>query len=89
MRIKAPKEMLVKISWLRLIATAMLAAVFMLAGGEGDDGDNGREGADGDAGLACWDLNENGVKDPEEDLNGDGEVDVLDCNALALSLIHI
>ena len=27
----------------------------------------------------CWDLNGNGVADPEEDINGDGEFDVLDC----------
>ncbi len=70
--------------WDRLLAVAVCAAVFTLAGCEGDDGDDGRDGADGSAGLACWDLNENGVGDlPDEDLNGDGVVDVLDCNALA------
>ena len=62
----------------------MVAALFSLAGCEGDDGNNGRDGAAGEAGLACWDLNENGIGDlPDEDLNGDGVVDVLDCNALA------
>jgi hypothetical protein len=33
----------------------------------------------GPAGLACWDLNQNGVADPEEDVNGDGVWDVQDC----------
>jgi uncharacterized protein YjbI with pentapeptide repeats len=34
----------------------------------------------GPAGLPCWDLNGNGVGDPlTEDVNGDGAVDVLDC----------
>jgi len=58
-----------------------------LAGCEGDDGLDGLDGQDGVAGAdgqACWDLNNNGVGDlPGEDLNGDGVVDVLDCNALA------
>ncbi len=41
----------------------------------------GRNGADG---ISCWDLNQNGIGDlPDEDLNGDGTVDALDCNALA------
>lgn len=30
-------------------------------------------------GLKCWDLDGDGVKDPEEDKNGDGKVDALDC----------
>jgi len=63
-----------------------------IAGCEGDDGAPGADGADGvdgvngvdgASGVACWDLNGNGVGDPEEDLNGDGVVDVLDCNAIA------
>jgi len=33
-------------------------------------------GADG---LNCWDLNGNGVGDPEEDINGDGVFDAADC----------
>lgn len=72
----------------------IVAAAFMFAGCEGDDGAagaagaagapgaDGSDGADGTSGLACWDLNENGVADvASEDLNGDGVVDVLDCRA--------
>ncbi len=57
-----------------------------LAGCEGDDGANGSDGANGTAGadgVNCWDLNGNGLPDLDEDLNGDGVVDVVDCNAIA------
>jgi octaheme c-type cytochrome (tetrathionate reductase family) len=66
-----------------------------IAGCEGDDGAdgadgldgasgvNGADGATGAAGQACWDLNNNGIGDPEEDINGDGAIDVFDCNAYA------
>ncbi len=33
----------------------------------------------GSDGVNCWDLNGNGLGDPEEDANGDGAFDVLDC----------
>jgi OmcA/MtrC family decaheme c-type cytochrome len=65
----------------------------LVSGCGGSDGDDGATGAagppgdDGSDGLHCWDLNENGVPDPEEDLNGDGEVNVLDCNATANAAI--
>ncbi len=45
-------------------------------GAPGSPGPAGEAGADG---LACWDLNENGMADPVEDINGDGLVNVLDC----------
>ena len=77
----------------------LLSVIFLglaIAGCEGDDGDDGapgpagQPGEDGAAGLACWDLNENGVGDlvlPDppftEDLNQDGVVNVFDCNATA------
>jgi len=49
-------------------------------GAPGADGKDGRDGVDGAPGLACWDLNGNGVGDLEtEDINGDGTVDVADC----------
>ena len=60
-----------------------------LAGCEGSDGApgangaNGADGTDGADGQACWDLNNNGIGDPDEDINGDGVVDVYDCNAYA------
>jgi len=80
----------------RLVSFAMsIFLAFAIAGCEGDDGLDGQDGldgvdgapgadgADGADGVACWDLNENGIGDPEEDLNGDGVVDVRDCNAIA------
>ena len=58
-----------------------------LAGCEGDDGAPGADGTDGIAGadgINCWDLNANGVGDlPDEDVDGNGVVDVRDCNAFA------
>jgi len=71
----------------RLLAVLSLFTLALaMAGCEGDDGApgaDGADGADGAEGISCWDLNENGVADPEEDLNGDGVVDATDCNALA------
>ena len=29
--------------------------------------------------IACWDLNGDGIQDPNEDINGDGSFDALDC----------
>jgi octaheme c-type cytochrome (tetrathionate reductase family) len=78
---------------------AFLLLVFALglglAGCEGSDGaagangTNGADGADGADGQACWDLNNNGVGDPEEDVNNDGVVDVYDCNAYASGAYEI
>lgn len=42
----------------------------------GEQGPAGEPGADG---LSCWDLNGDGVADPEEDINGDGDFNALDC----------
>ena len=70
-----------------LLGVVLLA--FAVAGCEGEDGKDGMDGApgvagtDGADGISCWDLNANGAGDPNEDLNGDGIVDALDCNALA------
>ncbi|MCJ2556132.1 MAG: hypothetical protein LN415_03370, partial [Candidatus Thermoplasmatota archaeon] len=60
-----------------------------LDGDDGDDGSDGSDGAQGPTGpqgpsgadgAACWDLNGNGTGDlPDEDINGDLVVDVLDC----------
>lgn len=65
----------------RHLAVAALA-VFGLAGCSGDDGKDGSDGTAGPAGpsgTACWDLNQNGIPDAAEDVNGDGVVDVADC----------
>ncbi|MDH3620273.1 MAG: hypothetical protein OER91_05255 [Gammaproteobacteria bacterium] len=76
-------NMLFKWSWTFLVAITL---AFGLAGCEGDDGSAGAAGAagaagtDGADGQACWDLNNNGVGDEEEDLNDDGIVDGFDCN---------
>jgi octaheme c-type cytochrome (tetrathionate reductase family) len=78
-------------SWNERLRSVSLISVVFLAlamvgcedGKDGDDGAAGPAGADGTDGVACWDLNENGVGDPEEDLNGDGVIDAVDCNALA------
>jgi len=58
------------------------ASAFLIAGCDGSDGAPGAAGPAGPAGsdgFSCWDLNQNGIGDPEEDLNGDGVVDTLDC----------
>jgi len=44
----------------------------------------GEPGPAGAPGISCWDLNENGIADPDEDLNGDGVTDVLDCRPAEL-----
>jgi octaheme c-type cytochrome (tetrathionate reductase family) len=68
------------------IALLALLALGLAAcdGDDGSDGAPGAAGADGTPGadgISCWDLNENGIKDPEEDVNGDGVVDVFDCQS--------
>ena len=49
-------------------------------GANGEKGDTGHAGADGQDGVSCWDIDADGIADPEEDLNGDGVVDVNDCS---------
>jgi hypothetical protein len=49
---------------------------------QGTPGEPGAPGAQGDAGpdgLACWDLNGDGVQDTTEDINSDGVWNALDC----------
>ena len=46
----------------------------------GAPGRNSAAGPQGPAGISCFDLNRNGVGDANEDRNGDGRVDSLDCN---------
>ena len=59
------------------------------AGANGATGPPGPSGATGPSGLDgvhCWDINKNGTADVEEDVNGDGVVDVLDCKGPAGAL---
>jgi hypothetical protein len=64
-------------------ATVILVLSLLTSGCDGDDGAAGAAGAagpPGPPGISCWDLNENGIGDlPDEDINGDGVVNVLDC----------
>lgn len=47
-------------------------------GEKGDKGDTGN-GTVGAAGISCWDLNSNGVNDPDEDCDGDKAFTAKDC----------
>ena len=40
---------------------------------------NGIDGSAGTSGQSCWDLDGDGEADASEDVNGDGIVDVQDC----------
>jgi hypothetical protein len=52
-------------------------------GPQGEPGEPGEPGAPGEPGVNCWDVNGNGTNDADEDVNGDGEFDALDCQAAA------
>ncbi len=74
----------------------MVVSLFTLGLAGCDDGDDGRDGQDGAdgatgaAGQACWDLNNNGIGDlPDEDLNGDGVVDVDDCAGMSATVLPL
>lgn len=55
-------------------------------GEQGEPGEQGGTGPVGAAGLNCWDLDGDGEADvPEEDSNGDGVVNVLDCRGEGLA----
>jgi hypothetical protein len=51
-------------------------------GADGSDGADGADGQDGTDGVNCWDLDQDGVNDPEEDTNEDGVWDAKDCRAV-------
>jgi len=53
------------------------------AGPTGPTGAAGTAGTNGNNGISCWDLNANGVNDPAEDINSDGNWDGLDCQGAA------
>lgn len=50
-------------------------------GTNGENGANGVNGADGSDGFHCWDLNQNRIGDADEDVNGDGAWNTLDCGS--------
>jgi hypothetical protein len=50
-------------------------------GQPGPEGPPGEQGPEGPPGLSCWDLNGNGEADDFEDVNDDGFIDALDCQA--------
>ena len=61
---------------------AQLANLQLTPGPQGETGPQGDPGPPGQAGsdgLSCWDLNANGDRDAEEDVNGDGLWNALDC----------
>ncbi len=49
------------------------------AGATGPQGPAGTNGTNGSDGIACWDLDGDGVQDPSEDINNDGSWDANDC----------
>ncbi len=55
------------------------AATQCAEGQQGEQGEQGERGDPGAPGANCWDRNGNGVQDPDEDINGDGAWDTLDC----------
>jgi len=81
-----------------VILVAFMASLG-LSGCDGDDGAagtagvagaTGQDGTSGSDGISCWDLNQDGIGNlPDEDLNNDGAVDVLDCNAFASGAYEI
>ena len=48
-------------------------------GPEGPKGATGPAGVAGASGIHCWDLNNDNINDPDEDINGDGLFSSLDC----------
>jgi hypothetical protein len=53
------------------------------SGAPGPTGAAGTAGANGTNGISCWDLDGDGVQDPGEDINTDGNWDALDCQGAA------
>ncbi len=46
----------------------------------------GEDGEPGPAGTSCWDTNNDGVGDPEEDMNRDGRWDSRDCRPVGRNI---
>lgn len=46
---------------------------------KGDTGNTGGSGPPGEDGISCWDLDGDGIGDPDEDINEDGDFNAEDC----------
>jgi hypothetical protein len=57
----------------------LISPIFLCAACGSDPAIHGSDGSSGANGQDCWDLNGNGAADEAEDLNGDGSIDVGDC----------
>src|SRR5690606_41902223 len=57
--------------------------LFRSPGPRGPAGPRGEPGPMGPPGTPCWDLDADGLPDPEEDLDGDGVVSAADCRGPA------
>ena len=62
-----------------LLRVVFVLPYFLLAGCP-IDGDAGKQGV---AGVNCWDVNQDGVNDSNEDTNGDGRWNVNDCVSIS------
>lgn len=63
----------------RDVLGGLLAGAAISQTSAGDDAGAALDGRDAADGLNCWDSNGNGAPDLEEDVNGDGTWDALDC----------
>lgn len=52
-------------------------------------GPQGADGTQGAAGINCWDLNGDGVDDPNEDIDGNGVFNAADCNRNVDLSVHL
>jgi len=75
---------------MKVLGMALLGMSIIMASCKGDQGEIGPTGPTGPTGqgtpgnpgadgLACWDTNKDGIQDPGEDINQDGNFDALDC----------
>lgn len=62
-----------------LLIAGLLAAMITHDSATNDDGGGSPGQSLAESGWDCWDLNANGVDDLDEDVNGDGVLDVNDC----------
>lgn len=65
-----------------VITTLSLTSCTTEDGLDGVKGDPGTIGETGANGIACWDLNGDGINDDDEDSNQDGEFNAFDCRGM-------